>query len=417
MSLENFYGRRSPEKGSGFTSEYSLNKVIFDIEVSDVLQLNDTWPPTPVQPRLNRMNLMEALYHGDFSLVYNKFLEMPVNYFKMVTSMIVNEIMAAPIQVEDESSTFNRDLNKTVSNLLTHMIKYGTGIMRKYDEGFGVVDPRYFYPTPEGYIITTPYVSEVAETEAVDRILVERYNEDDDPNILYITEYEFDGGFQIQELVEGSEREEPTSPTDLVQVGRMPLEEDSEYGYRLYEDILPLALGISIAKSDEAYFHRYHSRPRGAFRGNDVDIEEGFNLMDTDTNEERAEKIQKGVDGVFPEHPGSAKIPEYVQGYEMIVWDGKGEDRRESIRMNEKTLFNIAGISVDIQGEQSQGRSGTATKHQRLLQYSTSEALKFNTQHAVEMVTGKKTTWPSVMDQDQMQEQAQAPTPDEQGGF
>ena len=176
MSLENFYGRRSPEKGSGFTSEYSLNKVIFDIEVSDVLQLNDTWPPTPVQPRLNRMNLMEALYHGDFSLVYNKFLEMPVNYFKMVTSMIVNEIMAAPIQVEDESSTFNRDLYKTVSNLLTHMIKYGTGIMRKYDEGFGVVDPRYFYPTPEGYIITTPYVSEVAETEAVDRILVERYN-------------------------------------------------------------------------------------------------------------------------------------------------------------------------------------------------------------------------------------------------
>ena len=388
MSLSNNeYATYIGNLRKGYTRNPHLPSIISHTNVRNRVADGLPWPPNNAKARVERLEIMKNLYNGSFIDVYTKHLYTSTNFFALACQTFSNELTAVPPIVEGQDAKFNRSLRKTAYKAITDLVRYGssvTTIFGNEESGWtlDVVDPMNYFPTNDGgYIIAAPYVSSEAENDTADRIKFTHYDPIVSTDSVKEYTFNYNNGITIGEAI--SMDEKSTFEGAVIHTGRSPSE--GEWGYRVFEDILPLALELAIRRNDTNYILGYHTRPRKAARINTKDVEDLLGVDEDADFDDFQEQANEALEDMWSEDTDFTIVNDEFQSIEAVVWDTQFPLRQWSSEEITSEIYYLLGVVLKTAGQQNQGRSGLAIGRENSIEYNGSSSMLNTVQPTLQM--------------------------------
>ena len=125
--------------------------------LADPALLNE-WPPYPTRARIDRLNLYYALYHGVLDRVVDYAVPVGVNVFQAAPMAIADLLTANPPSVSDTET--ETQVRSVAYRGVVDMYRYGGALVFTDPDGdIQLLDPRYWVPTPTGWMYAEPRYS------------------------------------------------------------------------------------------------------------------------------------------------------------------------------------------------------------------------------------------------------------------
>lgn len=381
--------------GEGLGANPRMLRINFNIEtpVSTWRRPNPPVPAVGTERRVTQLGEFRTLFDGDFAPILDLQYSVTVNWFAKLATFVADFLMAYPPVVTglplEMGEVVNRDLSDAVYRVLVDQCRYGTGLLRAYNDGgqprIGNVNPEGWYPggrgehavvlpgaLVEGRATTTVAILQPGRTTALLFTHQASGAEQADPE-----------GMSYGAVLDRMLAETPVDHRNYVGPTLFPCPREPAHGgwgRSMFPDMVPLVAEYCKRLSKTADILDRHANPILAYTR---DARQG---PYDDSAPEAVRGAQIGARQMFLDQQRTVPqmvLPPELKDPRYLVWDAQMQSTEMFLRKLENALYETTAVPAALIASGKDGVAAIAGDNSLRKVYAKTYALMLRTQDQI----------------------------------